>query len=113
MLNTAHKLQRSHRHRKFKRKPQYWFSCLHSLKEYSNLDAMRKKNITFIIFLGHKRKPVIVSIKKIKHLRLTKHGKRVRMELEIAESNWYKIIVIYNKDNHTMVVGPVPKKLLK
>jgi len=101
------------RHRKVRNKRQYWFRCLHDLKKDINLELMRSTNTQFTIFVGHRFKPLTVMIKKIKHLCKSRHGNRVQLELAPIFVDGVTLKVIYNKDNQTMVVQPLPKCLLK
>ena len=101
-------------YRRKRQKKLLWFICAHDLPECANLEFMRKFRKSFTIFVGHKKVPIIVYIKKIKHLNNSRYGKRVKMELFPRNgSNNYTIIVIYNYSNASMVVRPIPKCLLK
>jgi len=93
-------------------KKKYWFKCLHSLTENPNFETMRKKQISFNIYLGHYNIPVSVEIKKIKHLKRSRFGKRVKLNLVHQRGDQiYYITAIFNRDNSSMVINLVPKFL--
>ncbi len=114
MLHTAYTVHRT-QHFRQRRKPQYWFDCSHDLIESVNFEIMRSKGKEFTIFIGHHKKPLLVRIKKIKHLSRSRYGRRVQLELShtTSDEHEFTITVIYNRDNYTMVIKPMPKSLLK
>lgn len=93
-------------------KKKYWFKCLHSLIDDPNFETMRKKQIVFNIYIGHYHAPVSVMVKKIRHIKRSRFGKRVKLDLiHRRDDKIYRITAIYNRDNRSMVIHPVPKFL--
>ncbi|XLQ20507.1 MAG: hypothetical protein ACKUBY_01865 [Candidatus Moraniibacteriota bacterium] len=100
------------RNRRRSTKKKYWFKCLHALPENPRFEYLRSNQITFNIYLGHYNAPVAVEIKKIRHLRRSRFGKRVELSLiHVRGDKSYKITAIYNINNGSMVIHPVPKFL--
>jgi hypothetical protein len=113
MLQIAQTFHRNtikhHRANKTKR---YWFKCFHNLPVDFCFEFMRSNKITFDIYLGHYNIPLTVKIKKIRHLKRSRFGKRIKLILiHIKEKKEYSITAIYNTDNDSMIVHSVPKFL--
>lgn len=114
MQQQMHRVAHCNRPKKTRRsaKKKYWFKCFHTLPEFPNFEMLRKNQILFNIYLGHHNSPVAVEIKKIKHLKRSRFGKRVKLNLvHHRDDKIYHITAIYNIDNASMVIHPVPKFL--
>ena len=101
--------------KKKKHSKSFWFACRHNLPTAVNCYALQKSGETFVIFVGHNKKPLEVTIAKIRRLPKTKYGKRFKLQLshKTDKQNLITLNVIYNGSNSTMVIGPIPKFLLK